>query len=156
MITNCHLKKCLISWVSELLIYTGTYLKQSDNFCLHFVLYLHVWILIRIQNKNSDPGSSWIRIQYGSGSTTLAATLTCPFVVIVTTMSDLPFLLYISIHLSLSLTGDAAPESGWGSPRGGSGPRRVLRISPAGGHRHLRRAWIRLRSAPGDLSLQVW
>ena len=35
------------------------YLK-SYLFCLHFNLYLHVWIRIRI--KNTDPGSSWIRI----------------------------------------------------------------------------------------------
>ena len=37
--SNCHLKKFLISWVSELLI--NTYLK-SYIFCLHFNLYLHV------------------------------------------------------------------------------------------------------------------
>ena len=39
------------------------YLK-SDIFCLHFILYFHVWIRIRIPNTDPDPdpGSSWIRI----------------------------------------------------------------------------------------------
>ena len=39
------------------------YLK-SYIFSLHFVIYLHVWI--RIPNTDPNPGSSWIRIQYGS------------------------------------------------------------------------------------------
>ena len=39
--------------------------------CLHFTLYLHVWIRIRIPNMDPDLEGSWIRIQYGSGSTTL-------------------------------------------------------------------------------------
>ena len=46
------------------------YLK-SCIFCLHYILYLPVWIRIRIRNTDPDPGSSWKRIQYGSGSTTL-------------------------------------------------------------------------------------
>ena len=29
-------------------------------FCLHFILYLHVWIRIGIRNTDPDPGSSWI------------------------------------------------------------------------------------------------
>ena len=62
-----------ISWVSELLI------VKSSIFCLHFNLYLHVWIRIRIPNP--DPyfeyvsGSVfWIRIriqeapEYGSNT----------------------------------------------------------------------------------------
>ena len=51
------------------------YLK-SCIFCLHFNLYLHVWIWIRIRTGNTDPESSWIQIQYGSGSTTLLLTKT--------------------------------------------------------------------------------
>ena len=55
---KCHLSL----WIVNL------YLK-SYTFYLHFILYLHVWIRIRIWN--TDPESSWIRIQYGSGSTIL-------------------------------------------------------------------------------------
>ena len=40
---------------------------KSYIFCLHFNLYLHVWILIRIRILNTDPdpdpGSSWLRIR---------------------------------------------------------------------------------------------
>ena len=39
-------------------------------FCLYFILYLHVWIRICIRNTDPDSRSSWIRIQYGPGSTT--------------------------------------------------------------------------------------
>ena len=42
------------------------YLK-SYIFCLHFILYLHVWIRFRIPNTNRE--SSWIWIQNGSGFT---------------------------------------------------------------------------------------
>ena len=38
-----------------------------------FYLIFHVWIRIRI--LNTDPQSSWKRIQYGSGSTTLVCTV---------------------------------------------------------------------------------
>ena len=34
-----------------------------------------MWIRIRIPNTDPDPESSWIRIQYGSGSTTLVKTV---------------------------------------------------------------------------------
>ena len=43
---------------------------KSYTFCLYFILYLHVWIRIRIKNTDPYPQSSWIRIQYGSGSNT--------------------------------------------------------------------------------------
>ena len=60
------MKKFLFSLVFAL------YLK-SYTFWLNFILYLHVWI--RIRNTDPAPQSSWIRIQYGSGtgSTTLVA-----------------------------------------------------------------------------------
>ena len=51
------------------------YYHKSDILCLHFILYLHVWIRIRITNTDPNPGSSCIRIQYGFGSTTLPACL---------------------------------------------------------------------------------
>ena len=41
---------------------------QSYTFCLYFILFLHVWIRIRILDTDPDQQSSWIRIQYGSGS----------------------------------------------------------------------------------------
>ena len=37
------------------------YLKAYID-CLHLILYLHVWILIRIRNTDPDPKSSWRRI----------------------------------------------------------------------------------------------
>ena len=46
---------------------------KSYTFCLYFIPYLHVWIRIRIRNRDPDVPvlSSWIRIKYGSaGSTT--------------------------------------------------------------------------------------
>ena len=51
---------------------------KSYIFCLYFNLYLHVWIRIRIRNTDADPdpGSSCIRIQSGSGSTTLVSSIT--------------------------------------------------------------------------------
>ena len=52
---NFHLKKFLISWVSEFLINLKSYI-----FCLHFIQYLHVWIRIHIRNTGSDDR---IRIQ---------------------------------------------------------------------------------------------
>ena len=39
------------------------YLK-SHTFCLYFILFIHVWIRIRIPNKDPDPQSSWIRIRF--------------------------------------------------------------------------------------------
>ena len=38
------------------------------------ILYLHMWIRIRIWNTDPDPESFWIRIQYGSRFTTLVTT----------------------------------------------------------------------------------
>ena len=37
------------------------YLK-SYIFCRHFILYLHIWIRIRIPNMDPDPESSWLGI----------------------------------------------------------------------------------------------
>ena len=36
---------------------------ESDTFFLYFILFLHVWIRIRILNSDPDPQSSWIRIR---------------------------------------------------------------------------------------------
>ena len=57
----------------QLSLWIVNYYLKSDIFCLHLILYLHVWIRIRIRipNTDPDPGSLWIRIQYGSWSTTL-------------------------------------------------------------------------------------
>ena len=55
------IKNNLVSWFIFL------YLKSYTYF-LHFNLFWHVWIRIRILNTDPDPQSSWIRIQYGSGS----------------------------------------------------------------------------------------
>ena len=52
--------------------FVNLYLK-SYIFCIHFVIYLHVWIRIRI--RITDPGRSWIRIQYRSESTALVNSL---------------------------------------------------------------------------------
>ena len=59
------------SRLSLLIVYL--YLKYYRyTFCLYFILYyLHVWIQIHIRNPNSDPESTWIRIQYKTGFTTL-------------------------------------------------------------------------------------
>ena len=46
--------------------------KSCTTYCLNLILYLQVWIRIRI--RNMDPQSSWIWIRYGSGSTTLVGT----------------------------------------------------------------------------------
>ena len=58
---------------TEIIIQLGlwivNWLVNLASFVSHFILYLHVWI--RIRNTNPDQGSSGIRIQYGSGSTTL-------------------------------------------------------------------------------------
>ena len=57
---HCHIKKFVISWVSELFINI-----------LNLTSFASMHVRIRIRIPNTDPGSSWIRIQYGSGSTTL-------------------------------------------------------------------------------------
>ena len=45
---------------------------QSYSSCLlFFILFLPVWIWIRIRIPNTDPRSWWIWIQFGSGSTAL-------------------------------------------------------------------------------------
>ena len=41
---------------------------------LNFFYFLPVWIRIRFRNTDPDPLSCWIRIQVGSGSTTLGTT----------------------------------------------------------------------------------
>ena len=66
--TNCDQEIC-----NQLSLWIVNYcnILISYIFCLHCILYLHVWIRIRIRNMDPDPGSFWIRIQYGSGSTTL-------------------------------------------------------------------------------------
>ena len=55
-----------LSWIR-------TYNKFFDilNPDLYFILYLLVWIQIRIGNMDLDPQSIWIHIQYRYGSTTL-------------------------------------------------------------------------------------
>ena len=58
---KCQLKKCLVSWSTGLLIYI--LIDKSHTFCLYFILFLHVGILIRIPNTDPDPQSSWIQIQ---------------------------------------------------------------------------------------------
>ena len=51
---------------------------KSHTFCLYFILFLHVWIRIFISYMDPDPQSSWIWIQFisgsGLGSTTLNLT----------------------------------------------------------------------------------
>ena len=46
---------------------------QHYTFCLLFILFSTLWIRIwiRIRNTDPEPQSSWIRIKFGSGSTTL-------------------------------------------------------------------------------------
>ena len=72
--TTCH----KFFWSVECLWIVNFYFK-SYTFCLYSmyecILYLHAWIRIRIPNTDPDPKSSWIRIQYGSGSTTLSQTI---------------------------------------------------------------------------------
>ena len=53
--TKCHLKKLLVSWVSEL--------NFTPFASILSYIYIYVWIRIRIRNTDSDPQSSWIRIQ---------------------------------------------------------------------------------------------
>ena len=48
---------------SQLSLWTVNFNLKSFNF--------HVYIRIHIENTNTDPQSSWIRNQYGSGSTSL-------------------------------------------------------------------------------------
>ena len=60
---------------TKLSLWIVNFYLKSYIFCFHFTLYLHVWIRIRIPNTDPDPESSWIRIQYGSGSTTLVKTV---------------------------------------------------------------------------------
>ena len=56
---------------TKLSLWIVNFYLKSYIFCFHFTLYLHVWIRIHIPNTDPDPESFWIRIQYGSGSTTL-------------------------------------------------------------------------------------
>ena len=59
----------LISWVSELWIFTG--ILNLVPFYLHLsYIYMRGSVFVN-RNTDPDPKSSWIRIQYGSGSTTL-------------------------------------------------------------------------------------
>ena len=73
-----HKEFFFISWVSALLINIIWHLLPP----FYLILYLNVWIWIRIRIPNTDPdpdpGSSWVRIQSGSGSTTLADTQFLP------------------------------------------------------------------------------
>ena len=57
------------------------YLK-SYIFCLHFNLYLHVWI--RIRNTDPDPGSSWIRIRIHNTAAAPKTIVTDPYLFIET------------------------------------------------------------------------
>ena len=45
----------MFSQLSLIMLY---FYLQSYTFCLHFILYLHVWIRIRIGNTDPDPQSS--------------------------------------------------------------------------------------------------
>ena len=45
----------LFLWIVNLCV-------NSYNFCLYFILYLHVWIQICIQNTDPDPQRSWLWI----------------------------------------------------------------------------------------------
>ena len=51
-------------------IFSESSLWIENLFLFLSYIYLHVLIRIRIQNTDQDPQSSWIRIQYGSGTTT--------------------------------------------------------------------------------------
>ena len=51
---------------SQLSLWIVNLCLKSYPFPLYFILYLQVWIRIRIQNMDPDPQSSWIRRQYGS------------------------------------------------------------------------------------------
>ena len=62
-------EELFVRWVSE--VWTVNFCLKFYTFCFYFILYLHVWIRICFGNTNPDPQSSGIRIQYGSGSTTL-------------------------------------------------------------------------------------
>ena len=44
-------------------IFLNNYKNKMPPLYLHFILYLHVWIRIRIWNTDPDPESSWIRIR---------------------------------------------------------------------------------------------
>ena len=70
IITKCHLKNFVPILTTKLNSELWIFCLKSHIFCFHFILYLHVWIRICIPNTVPDPESSWIRIQYGSGSTT--------------------------------------------------------------------------------------
>ena len=64
--TKCHLKKFLLSWVSEL----WYYILNLTPFYLHFILHL---LVCNCAYTDLDPEVSWIWIMFGSGSTTLLA-----------------------------------------------------------------------------------
>ena len=65
--TKCHKK--MFSQLSLRILKLN--LKPLDPFYYMQYLYVWIWIRICIPNTNPDPQSSWIRIQYGSRSTTL-------------------------------------------------------------------------------------
>ena len=48
---------------TKLSLWIVNFYLKSYIFCLHFTLYLHVWIRIRIPNTDPDPERSWIRIR---------------------------------------------------------------------------------------------
>ena len=52
---KCHLKKLFLKFN----LWTANLYLKSYIFCLHFILYLHVWI----RTPNTDPEGSWIQIR---------------------------------------------------------------------------------------------